>query len=465
MFSHESPLRLGFIGAHNSVNIVNMRRFLHVLDRYIRLYNLPVVVVIAGNVCRQLHADYGFVTKLGRVSDIADFYSHIDAVVAPLEFSTGLKIKVAEALHWGVPVLATANAFDGFEPYSSTQVEPSVAALCQTVASLATNELAYSSLVLAAKRAARAAAQAQRHGITDLQERIKNSIARLMVITDRPFWRRATFIDELVAQAIEYLARIAPTIVFSMVPEKIVTSMVHADAHYVSATGEEELAALLREASACYRVKRAVLFLDRTHLNTVSGALTHVDIPSWTAAPIERGAGALVRLESSSNGHTILPVSPLRYAPAQCGKVLDDAGITIFSSEAPSEWTECVLLYLQERCNRAGLKVSRIAVPRAAENDPQFYSQALQDRSSKIVMLDCDELGAQFVEQVARYRGVRCLLINAAYACPQPISATHSLPSLVDSIEAFVSGDQTAQLAAGADAGWARLWAALAHNQ
>jgi len=35
----------------------------------------------------------------------------------PLEFSTGIKIKVAEALAWNVPVLATRDAFDGFRAY------------------------------------------------------------------------------------------------------------------------------------------------------------------------------------------------------------------------------------------------------------------------------------------------------------------------------------------------------------
>ena len=51
LYDHDRPFRLGFLGAHNSVNAVNFRRFLSVFARYVALYNLPVEVVIAGNVC------------------------------------------------------------------------------------------------------------------------------------------------------------------------------------------------------------------------------------------------------------------------------------------------------------------------------------------------------------------------------------------------------------------------------
>ncbi len=96
-FDHENPLVVGFIGALNSVNVVNMARFLELFERYVRLYDLPIKVVIAGNVCKKL-GDYFFVEKLGRVPKLEDFYCKIDAVIAPLEFSTGIKIKVGEAL-------------------------------------------------------------------------------------------------------------------------------------------------------------------------------------------------------------------------------------------------------------------------------------------------------------------------------------------------------------------------------
>ena len=41
VYDHDTPFPLGFLGAHNSVHIVNFRRFLSILARYVALYNLP----------------------------------------------------------------------------------------------------------------------------------------------------------------------------------------------------------------------------------------------------------------------------------------------------------------------------------------------------------------------------------------------------------------------------------------
>jgi Glycosyl transferases group 1 len=78
-----------------------------IFARYVALYNLPVELIVAGNVCEGIAEDHPFATKLGFLDDSAEFYRMVDAVVIPLEFSTGIKIKVAEALAWNVPVLAT----------------------------------------------------------------------------------------------------------------------------------------------------------------------------------------------------------------------------------------------------------------------------------------------------------------------------------------------------------------------
>jgi len=41
VYDNDTPFPLGFLGAHNSVHIVNSRRFLSILARYVALYNLP----------------------------------------------------------------------------------------------------------------------------------------------------------------------------------------------------------------------------------------------------------------------------------------------------------------------------------------------------------------------------------------------------------------------------------------
>lgn len=180
VYDHDRPLRLGFLGAHNSVNIVNLRRFLSIFSRYVVLYNMPVEVTIAGNVCIDIAEEYPFVTKLGFLDNAADFYRVIDAVVVPLEFSTGIKIKVAEALAWRVPVLATQDAFDGFRAHHPTQQAATVHALCQMIVSVAFGEISFDELLWATQKAGLAAAAAQDRGFEELRAWIDRSLGPVM---------------------------------------------------------------------------------------------------------------------------------------------------------------------------------------------------------------------------------------------------------------------------------------------
>jgi len=49
----------------------------------------------------------------GRVKDLFEFYDQVDIVINPVEFGTGLKIKNAEALIMGKPVLTTSHGAIG----------------------------------------------------------------------------------------------------------------------------------------------------------------------------------------------------------------------------------------------------------------------------------------------------------------------------------------------------------------
>ena len=173
LYDHDRPFRLGFLGAHNSVNIVNFRRFLSILARYVALYNLPVEVIIAGNVCEGIAEDYPFAKRLGFLDDSAEFYRMVDAVVIPLEFSTGIKIKVAEALAWNVPVLATRDAFRAYHP---TQHAPTLPALCEILVAVAYGEIPPDELAWATRKAGIAAAAAQERGFAELQGWIDTSL-------------------------------------------------------------------------------------------------------------------------------------------------------------------------------------------------------------------------------------------------------------------------------------------------
>jgi glycosyltransferase involved in cell wall biosynthesis len=109
-------LRFGLLGARNSVNLAATRAFLAALHERLRRTLLPCEIVLAGSVCDGIPADAlpRYVRRLGRVADVAAFYAEADVVLAPLSVSTGLKIRVGEALAFGRPVLALEHAFEGY---------------------------------------------------------------------------------------------------------------------------------------------------------------------------------------------------------------------------------------------------------------------------------------------------------------------------------------------------------------
>ncbi len=459
-FSHESPLRLGFIGAQNSVNVVNMRRFLYVFDRYVRLYNLPVEVVVAGNVCRELHQDYPFLQKLGRILKIEDFYQQVDAIIAPLEFSTGIKIKVGEALVWQLPVIATVNASDGFRAFHSTQAEASVASLCQSIASLATNEISYSALAMAGRRAAAAALKAQEKGFAELRAWIKASMRRILVITDRPFWYRGTFLDELITQAIEYVSHIAPTIVAVLTPEKINPARVYADVEYVQFGAEADLPALFEATEAACSVAGAILFLDSEKVPAVAQAAAGAGIEAWVGGVARQFAGNVVQFCSQRNGGAFT-VSPLRYAPVISQKTLSERRVALLRPPEMTEWETLTFDYILAFCNNLALDMLVLDVPPYAEYSADFLRHSMTERASRIIMFESDVISRLFVLQAAQYLGAKPFVVGESFTFPQSSFGNPEMPSLAESLAAFLSDDIAGEVAGGPNAGWSKIWTAL----
>jgi glycosyltransferase involved in cell wall biosynthesis len=113
--SQDGWLRVGIIGACNSVNRRNLEAFLATALPVFETYMAPVKIVIAGGCSDDFgHLRHPNVEVLGRVPDVADFYRSMDVIAAPMQFSTGLKIKVAEALASGAPLIAHAHAMEGY---------------------------------------------------------------------------------------------------------------------------------------------------------------------------------------------------------------------------------------------------------------------------------------------------------------------------------------------------------------
>jgi hypothetical protein len=186
-------LSIGFIGAGNSVNVANFQAFLDAFDPMVRIYCPPLRLVVAGNVCTRLKADNPAFELIGRVPNVGDFYAMVDIVVAPMMFSTGIKIKVGEALAYGKGVVSTVNGFDGFPAMDQMHVLNSIEDLCRSLIKLSFDPARQAELVDRSRMSARLAKQATSTAFQSLAEVIKNRSKRILFVTDRPYWSQTGF--------------------------------------------------------------------------------------------------------------------------------------------------------------------------------------------------------------------------------------------------------------------------------
>ncbi|MCJ2080626.1 glycosyltransferase [Methylobacterium sp. J-090] len=111
----ERLARIGFIGHGNDPNLFSIRRFAEAWSAD-WVPGRPILM-IAGEICTSLgKAPRPGIELAGYVERLEDFYDRVDLVVAPMLMGSGLKMKVAEALSFGAPVIGTGIGFEGFSP-------------------------------------------------------------------------------------------------------------------------------------------------------------------------------------------------------------------------------------------------------------------------------------------------------------------------------------------------------------
>jgi len=59
---------------------------------------------------------------VGTVDDLSEYYLNADAVVSPILFGAGMKVKTAEALMYGKPMFATDEALEGYDVDSQENI-------------------------------------------------------------------------------------------------------------------------------------------------------------------------------------------------------------------------------------------------------------------------------------------------------------------------------------------------------
>lgn len=107
-------LTIGYLGSSNASNVDAVNGFLDAVWRTFEDQS-RIRLVVAGDASDKVLSELRFknVKLLGRVAEVRDFYAQVDAVINPVGYGTGLKIKSVEAIAYGKPLLCTSSGWSG----------------------------------------------------------------------------------------------------------------------------------------------------------------------------------------------------------------------------------------------------------------------------------------------------------------------------------------------------------------
>ncbi|MCY9657468.1 glycosyltransferase family 4 protein [Paenibacillus chondroitinus] len=108
---NKKDIDLLFIGYDNSYNIEGIRWFLENVYPHL---DSKINITIAGKVVEHIEENYSNITKLGYVENLDELYSRTKISMCPLLNGTGMKVKVIEAMSYGIPIVCTSRGVDGF---------------------------------------------------------------------------------------------------------------------------------------------------------------------------------------------------------------------------------------------------------------------------------------------------------------------------------------------------------------
>lgn len=111
------PPRLLFTGTSVSRNVKALRHFVNVILPEIRVEIPDVELLVAGNFSEASQKEFSSVGSIkftGKVDDIRPFFNMSDVFIAPFTETHGSKLKIAEAMAMGIPIVSTPEGARGF---------------------------------------------------------------------------------------------------------------------------------------------------------------------------------------------------------------------------------------------------------------------------------------------------------------------------------------------------------------
>lgn len=101
--------KLFYVASNNDHNIRSVKWFLKEVLQHI---NKDIEIVVAGNISKYFSGS-SQVIKLGVVEDLKSLFVDAKVFMCPMLSGTGIKIKVVEALSYGMPVVTNIRGIDG----------------------------------------------------------------------------------------------------------------------------------------------------------------------------------------------------------------------------------------------------------------------------------------------------------------------------------------------------------------
>ncbi len=435
--SASTELRVGFIGALNTVNSLNMQKFLERFAKYRTIYVPNITIAVAGNVGTRLKAGPG-VELLGHVSVVKEFYENIDVIIAPMDFSTGIKIKVGEALSYGKPVVATRNGFDGFPPIDQFHSLEDIDAVCRALIKLSFDR---ERLLLLEERTRTAAQLAKRRAETAyaaLARSVREKARRIVFVTDQPLWKSETVQQERLAQWCEfcsYMARVAvvyvgegPAGTFNRGPQLSKFSSIY-DHHGRPDEAMETIGSLaelyeIAEIVISTKGELAQFFWDR-----LCDSSRHISLDTWVPALAEIAqdisqsppkdvwlSGARDRDGESKSGS--LAASALRYLPgALHASSMRSAVLEILAVECGPDWLDGIGIELLQSTPLLTdvLSVIRYSSPSGNIEESDLF-QRLKERRvpGTVLAVGRDTRAAEVVRCIAEYWDVNFIRVTSS---------------------------------------------------
>jgi len=114
--NREFKYDLLFVGAAYHPNVEGMNFFLTSIFPKIVEYKPDIRFAVAGRVCDFIQVDPAFkqnIDCLGFVDDLSELYSTSKVVICPLLHGSGTKIKLQEAMTYGIPIVTTRCGASG----------------------------------------------------------------------------------------------------------------------------------------------------------------------------------------------------------------------------------------------------------------------------------------------------------------------------------------------------------------